>query len=575
MHPTNQLMVNPHPRKEAVMNFCCLKNLRRSSLSVAVVATLCGSTAIPALAAVPASGLVTLSHPLCSSRGDAITGALPMSQPIQIVVGLKMRDRDGLDAFIKANAKTQAAGSAPRLMSHDDFLAQHAPTAVQAQTVANYLTRMGFTNVVIAPNRLLVSANGTAATAANAFLTSFSQVRTQDGRIAFANNTDAHIPAALQGTIEAVVGLQTVHVPRTSARLSGKDPHHAAGAMVPTSGTHYVYEYQYPTIYGTAGSRGARATDIGLLTSGDLTSTIADLNNPTSASANCFYSNTGSSGAGGGVCRTIPTMVVDVGTGPWTGVDNDVEWHLDSQTVAGVTGQYNNTVANQLNRIVFYNVTSLSNADVILGINQAVSDNLVHVFNGSITECEKTAAPTSNGGDGSASLADSAFAAGVAQGQTFVFPTGDFGADECQNGGVQPSWPANSPYVIAVAGTSLTDTGGGTGVQINSSWVNETVWAGTGGSQSTYEPKPTWQTAWTGANRGVADVAFNASDSSPTMIYLDDGAHTSPATTASPAPTSRHPCFRASGRACSPRAATASGSQGQCSIGCRQPISTT
>ena len=35
------------------------------------------------------------------------------------------------------------------------------------------------------------------------------------------------------------------------------------------------------------------------------------------------------------------------------GVDNDVEWHLDSQTVAGVTGQYNNTVANVSGFCVF------------------------------------------------------------------------------------------------------------------------------------------------------------------------------------------------------------------------------
>jgi xanthomonalisin len=56
---------------------------------------------------------------------------------------------------------------------------------------------MGFSNVSIAPNRMLVSADGTAATARNAFMPSFAQIKARDGRIAFANNDDVRISASL------------------------------------------------------------------------------------------------------------------------------------------------------------------------------------------------------------------------------------------------------------------------------------------------------------------------------------------------------------------------------------------
>lgn len=84
-------------------------------------------------------------------------------------------------------------------------------------------------------------------------------------------------------------------------------------------------------------------------------------------------------------------------------------------------------------------------------------------------------------------------------GMSYFAATGD--------GGAGVSWPAVSPYVVAVGGTSLTY--GGSGAR------SETVWSLTGGGISAYEPTPSYQTAavpglGTPAHRSVADVAFNA-----------------------------------------------------------------
>src|SRR6185312_14140252 len=82
------------------------------------------------------------------------------------------------------------------------------------------------------------------------------------------------------------------------------------------------------------------------------------------------------------------------------------------------------------------------------------------------------------------------------------------GTDEASN-------PANSPYVVAVSGTTLNAS--------TSAWSSETVWVDSGGSQSTIEPKPSWQTLWSGTKRGVADVAFDADPNSGAKVIVSGG----------------------------------------------------
>jgi len=138
------------------------------------------------------------------------------------------------------------------------------------------------------------------------------------------------------------------------------------------------------------------------------------------------------------------------------------------------------------------------------------------IINVSIGGCETSAK------DGSAAAGDSVFAQAVAQGQTFSISTGDSGADECGDGGTTPSWPANSQYVMAISGTTLNAS--------TTTWTSEVVWntlasgnGATGGSQSLYEPKPSWQTLWSGAHRGVADVAFSGDPASGAKVVVNGG----------------------------------------------------
>ncbi len=73
-------------------------------------------------------------------------------------------------------------------------------------------------------------------------------------------------------------------------------------------------------------------------------------------------------------------------------------------------------------------------------------------------------------------------------------------------------FPAASPHVVAVGGTSLTATAGGRG------WA-ETAWNGTGSGCSAYEPKPSWQTDSGCARRTNNDVSAVADPNTGVAVY--------------------------------------------------------
>lgn len=80
--------------------------------------------------------------------------------------------------------------------------------------------------------------------------------------------------------------------------------------------------------------------------------------------------------------------------------------------------------------------------------------------------------------------------------------------------GYGTSWPAVSPYVVSVGGTTLPldASGNRTGA--------ETGWSGSGGGQSTYESEPSYQTSWqSSGKRGVPDVSFDADPNTGVAVY--------------------------------------------------------
>lgn len=92
-------------------------------------------------------------------------------------------------------------------------------------------------------------------------------------------------------------------------------------------------------------------------------------------------------------------------------------------------------------------------------------------------------------------------------GVTYLASSGDNGQGS--------SWPASSPNVVSVGGTTLT-------VKSTGEYGSETAWSGSGGELSQYEGRPTYQSNWTsilGSKRGIPDVAFDADPNTGVYVY--------------------------------------------------------
>jgi streptogramin lyase len=91
-------------------------------------------------------------------------------------------------------------------------------------------------------------------------------------------------------------------------------------------------------------------------------------------------------------------------------------------------------------------------------------------------------------------------------GVTFVAAAGDTGS--------QTLWPAVSPNVLAVGGTSLS-------VDLGGNYLGETGWSSGGGGVSAYEPRPAYQVnvPQGGGSRTSPDVAYNADPATGVAVY--------------------------------------------------------
>lgn len=93
-------------------------------------------------------------------------------------------------------------------------------------------------------------------------------------------------------------------------------------------------------------------------------------------------------------------------------------------------------------------------------------------------------------------------------GVTFVAASGDNGSGVI--------WPAASPFVTSVGGTTLSLDGSG-------NVSSETAWSGSGGGVSAYEAKPAFQNGWQNAgSRSTPDVSYCADPNTGVSVYISN-----------------------------------------------------
>lgn len=468
-------------------------SLRNRALVIAVAGALGVSGA--AFAAVPAGGQFSvLSHATQLSRGDVVQSAVPLTRTVHVTVALKLRN----DAQLKAQLARPGQGT----MTEAQIAADYLPTAAQARAVADYLKQAGFTNVRVSSNRMLVSGDASAAAAQAAFKTTLVDVHTHDGRSAFANNSAIQIPAALQGSVQAVLGLQTVH----KAHILAKP------MQTGTVGVFGHNPLDFASIYDANSLPAATNINVAVFGWGSMAPTLKDLKTFTTTNGlknvTTHVVCVDYGGYNSGVIKTTdPTCAnYDEGT---------TEWDIDSQDIVAMTGG--------VRSLTFYAAYGGYNTSITHALNEIVTptkgEPKAKVINMSFGECERFE-DINQGGDGSAQADDALFQLGALHGQTFSASTGDGGYDECAVYGFPPadnsaSYPASSPWVVTVSGTTLRAS--------TTTWARENVWIDAGGSPSSFEMAQPWQTALTyGPYAGYRgpDIAFDANPSSGAIVIV-------------------------------------------------------
>ncbi|HEX3805342.1 MAG TPA: protease pro-enzyme activation domain-containing protein [Gaiellaceae bacterium] len=463
-----------------------------------------------------------------------LDGPLAPSTSLPISVALKLRNASALPQSIKAGAHLTPA----------QFAASYAPTAAAASSVATYLRGQGFSDVAVASNRLFVTAVATAQQAESAFDTTLGEW-TVDGKSLYANSTAARVPASLGGTVLSVLGLNdaavmqpspvaatasgsggtttvtlpngpTVSVPvtvPTSVPLpTGGSVPLPTGGVTPPATTPNLSVPNYPASYNPQGFWSAydvgstpsgSQTSVAIFGSGDMTGVVSDLRTEESANG----------------LPQVPASVVYTGpVTPQVGDDPD-EWDMDTQ--------YSTGMAQDVAHLYIYSASSLTDSDLALAFNKFAEQDVAQAGSASFGECEYQSYL-----DGSMVAWDQVFAEAAAQGQTVFASSGDTGGfcpvapnNGAPAGSPDVNYPASSPYVVAVGGTTLLTNSDG-------SYDNEIAWVAGGGGPSLFELQPYWQDgvapptgstcveAVACAGKTLPDVAMDADPNSGANVYI-------------------------------------------------------
>lgn len=447
--------------------------------------------------------VMTRTH-AANTAGATFNGNAMDQEPLSIAIALKLRNENVMNGYIHELFR-RGSPSYHHFLSARESVATYAPTQQQAQAVADYLTRQGFTNVRIAPNRLVVSADGTVGAARSAFRTEIAHF-TRNGRSGIANTTDIQVPASLSGEVDHVLGLQTLQNMHTFSL------EHPAYSTI--SGRPAYAPQEFATVYHAGNTPAGTGTTVAIIGWGNMANPVNDLSRMEQSQG----------------LTAVPTLIESTSTGGSNDDTTQGEWGMDAQAIVGISGGVKELIFYTTGGNVTYDGSTnryssspgAQNSELLKAINLAVSDNTAKVVNMSwgLAECR-----------GDPGWADSVFKLGVTQGQTFVAATGDNGAYPCLNANdnapnngsysenqtLSVNYPASSPYVVAVGGTTLNTS-------TSDVYLSESSWPYSGGGISGSEPTPSWQPS-NYLYRELPDLAFDADwTNSGIEIYLTQSA---------------------------------------------------
>jgi subtilase family serine protease len=505
--------------------------------AVAAVASAAAALAL-GVAGMPGRADAAVRHTLAGSVPSWATAAnrvsaTPDSQSVTFRVYLPWRNAAAAEA-LATSVSTPGSADYGKFLTPAQFRTRFAPSTADSAQVASWLKSQGFSVAGTPANRKYVEATGTAAQAAAAFNTSFAEYRVE-GHTVRSNTSPLSVPAAA-GNVQGVIGLDESQTLVHRDQITPPAP--AFVNATPCSA--YWGEKTVtntPTNDGTA------------------------LPSDPSAFAPCGYAGAQLQGAygmsqaiaSGNDGSGVTIGIIDAYASPY--IVNDVNTYSAAHGLPSVTGHFRQVItpgsknmpinpkqdpagwAGEETLDVEAVHTMAPGADIVyIGANNNYRD--MDALMNKVVDNHYADIVSNSYGYGGEALptgyikpqVDTQIQA-AAEGISLLFSSGDSGDETGGDPTAAPSpdWPASSPWVTAVGGTSMGiaqdnsrifETGWETArstLAANGTWNAPTYLYGSGGGTSRLFAQPSYQagvvpsdisqTYGGAAMRAVPDVA--------------------------------------------------------------------
>jgi subtilase family serine protease len=509
---------------------------------------------IIALAAPSPRSTLKGSKPSWAKSGNLVSAANAQNQ-LGFRVYLGWNNASDAEALARAVSDPHSK-SYRNYLTPAQFRQQFAPTANQVAQVQNWLTSQGFTLVYTPANNHYVSAKGSIAQAQAAFGAGFGMYKV-NGMTLRSPSADVSIPSSLAGIVNAVVGLdQSYEFVHTNHIVDSNAPPSEGFRNAPPLSTYWAQfltgvavppytpppaapGYAFPTgftdialpsvpwsekghtpaqikgTYGISGYTGKGQT-VAIIDAYASPTILQDVNQwstnrglPTFPTPN-----------GGTFTQVVAPGVYNI---PENRAQDPQGWYgeetLDVEAVHGMAPDAN---------IVYVGAPN-NYQDLDAAMNHVVDNHLAQIVSNSYGFTTEFLPP------GFILPFEQTLVQGAAEGIGIYFASGDNADEVCVHGYATVDWPASSPWITAVGGTSLGVTAANTRA-VETGWDTSTYscnksnlnctrapgcngWLyGSGGGVSCLFSRPSYQSALTVtadpltqcsgfAGRAVPDVA--------------------------------------------------------------------
>jgi subtilase family serine protease len=495
-----------------------LRSLAVAGVAAAVLLGVASATT----AAPPTKVTLHGSAPAWARQGNFVRAADPAG-PVGFRVYLGWNS--GAEAFARA-ASTPSSASYGKYISASEFRRRFAPSEQQVSAVRSWLKAQGFSIVYTPTNNHYVAAQGTVAQAEAAFSTTFG-VYSVEGLTVQSPSSDIAVPNDLAADVTGVVGLDDSSAFVETYHVVDKNAPPSAGFRnappLSTFWNEFTSPYPYP----------AGFTDVASPATASWT-----VKGYTPAQIKGVYGITGPQTGAGQTVAIIdayasPTIMQDVNQ--WSTNRGLPTMNASQFTQVVPPGIYNKPQGPQQDPQGWYGEETLdveavhgmapgarivyvggpnNRRDLDAAMNHVVDNQLAQIVTNSY------GFPTELLPPGYIKPLEDTFIQAAAEGIGVYFSSGDTGDETSRFGFATPDWPAISPWVTSVGGTSLgigatnnrvIETGWGTsnyGCNKTSLVCTRLSWLyGSGGGTSRIFPKPAYQSGLSGSFRSIPDVA--------------------------------------------------------------------